>query len=112
MGFWVFFALGHKVIVSLAICFLGLPGPASLLRTRYQPFELRGRGICAVHCLPGLGGVACWDKHPSSSSLRWGGGSGKKLLAESLSQGVLELLLLPAPHPGVALLGILLLALP
>lgn len=80
-----FFALGCKVMVSLAVCFPGLPGPASLLRTRYQPLELGeggvgwGRGICGVHCFPGLWGV-CWDKRPSSS-LGWGGGSGENSLS-------------------------------
>lgn len=56
METWRGFVLGHKVIVSLAICFLGLPGPASLLLTRYQPLVL-GEGLCGLHCLPGFGGV-------------------------------------------------------
>lgn len=81
------FALDHKVMVSLAICFLGLPGSASLLRTRYQPFEVgkrdlwgslpsRDEGVCAGMSVP--------------PPLRAGEvGQGK-----SLSQGALKLL----PH--------------
>lgn len=93
------FALGRKVIVSLSTCFLGLPGPASLLRTRYQPLGLGGEGS--------MWGCVCWDKCPSSSSLSWGGGSGDKLLEESLSQGALELLLhcSPLPHTLVCPAG-------
>lgn len=81
------FVLGHKVIVSLAVCFLGLPGPAPLLRTRYQPLVL-GEG--SVGCTASLGLGVCWDRHPSS--LSWRGLSGRRLLAESLRQGALELL--------------------
>lgn len=65
MGTWRGFVLGHKVMVSLAICFLGLPGPAALLCTRYQPLVL-GEGLWGSTAFLGLG--VCWGEHPSSLS--------------------------------------------